>query len=136
FLQVVGPVGPVAGDGAVDESGPGRAERRGPKPETVGRTGSQVLHEYVGAVDEPQQQVPVAGVLDVKLDAFLAPVEPGEVAGLSERRVVVIAGEVAGAGPFDLDDASSEVGQLPGRERRGNGLLQGDDGDAVKGIRH
>jgi hypothetical protein len=51
-------------------------------------------------------------------------------------RPVIAAGEVASARSLDLDHARAEVGELPGGERRGDGLLQGDDEDAVKRMPH
>ena len=50
-----------------------------------------------------------------------------------DRRVVVPR-EVAAVRALDLDDAGAEIGELPRRERRGNGLLQGDDGDVGEGM--
>lgn len=47
--------------------------------------------------------------------------------------MVVVPGEVALARPLDLDDASAEVSQVPGGERTGDGLFEGDDGDAGQG---
>ena len=46
---------------------------------------------------------------------------------------VVPAGEVAAVDPLDLDDPGAEVGELPGGEGGRDGLLDGDDGDAVEG---
>jgi len=51
--------------------------------------------------------------------------------GLSEHRGVVAASEIAFAGALDLDHAGPEIGQLPCRKRRGDGLLDRDDGDAL-----
>ena len=81
------------------------------------------------------EQRPVGGVLEVELDAFLAAVEPDEVGGLAVYGRVVAAGEVACAGPLDLDHARAEVGELPGGERRGDRMLQGDHEDAVQRMR-
>jgi hypothetical protein len=36
------------------------------------------------------------------------------------------------AGPLDLDDARTEVGKLPRAERRGDRMLECDDGDAIE----
>src|SRR6185437_9949338 len=36
------------------------------------------------------------------------------------------------AGPLDLDHPRPQVGELPGRERRGDRLLERDDGDPLK----
>src|SRR6202041_1233628 len=99
-------------------------------------TRGQVLDEHVGAVDEPADQVTVAWVLEVELDALLAPVQPDDVAGLAEGGAIVAAGEVAAARPFDLDDPRAEVSELTGGEGRGHGLLKGDDSETVEGMSH
>lgn len=39
-----------------------------------------------------------------------------------------MAGEVPLAHALNLDDAGAEVGEVPGGERRGDRLLEGDDG--------
>jgi hypothetical protein len=47
--------------------------------------------------------------------------------------VVVVAGEVTFPRTFELDHACAEVGEVPGGERPGHSLFQGDDGDAREG---
>ncbi len=46
--------------------------------------------------------------------------------------LVVAAGEIAGTGPLDLDHPCAEVGQLARAERRGDGVLEADHGDAIE----
>src|SRR3569832_544854 len=53
--------------------------------------------------------------------------------GLVALAIVVGAREVAHAGALDLDHARAEIGQLPRAERRGDRMLQRDDGNAVQG---
>src|SRR5207249_1719491 len=45
---------------------------------------------------------------------------------------VVAAREVAGARPFDLDDARAKIRKLPRRKRRSHRLLDGDHGDSLQ----
>ena len=105
------------------------AELGGAEPQPLGRAGREVLHEDVGPGQQGGQRRLAVGAFHVELDRFLAPVQPDEVARLAEHGPVVAAGEVAGAGPLDLDDPGAEVGELPGGERRRDGLLQRDDRD-------
>jgi len=53
--------------------------------------------------------------------------------GQAIHPLIVAAREIAHLGPLDLDDPGAEVRQLPGTERRGNGVLEGNDGDAIQG---
>ena len=50
--------------------------------------------------------------------------------------LVVAAREVAHAGTLDLDDARAEVGELARGERRGDRVLERDDGDAFERFHH
>src|SRR5690606_19883399 len=65
--------------------------------------------------------------------AFLGPVGPDEVRGQAVDALVIAPGEIAGAGPLDLDHAGAEIGQLARTERRGDGVFEADHGDAVEG---
>ena len=69
------------------------------------------------------------GSFEVEGEGLLAPVAPHEVRGETAGGGVVAAREVAAVDPLDLDDAGAEVGELPGGERRGDGLFDGDDGE-------
>ena len=64
------------------------------------------------------------GLLEIEGERLLAPVEPDEIGREALDRGVVGAGEVAPAGPLDLDDFGAEIGQMPGAERSGNGLFE------------
>jgi hypothetical protein len=100
------------------------------EPEPLGGTRCEVLHEHVGPGEQPAHDPGAAGAgigLEVERKALLRPVEPHEVAGLAADGGVVGAGEVPVARPLDLDHAGAELGELAGGERRGNGLLAGDD---------
>jgi hypothetical protein len=99
-------------------------ERAGFQPEPADRARRQVADEYVRPGDQRVERGPPVTGLQVERDRLLGPVEPDEPAGKSVTgRVVVVPGEVPAAGAFDLDDAGAEVGQVPGGERRGDGLL-------------
>ena len=52
------------------------------------------------------------------------------------HHVVVVAGEVAAAGSLHLDHPGAQIGQVPGRQRSRDGLLDGNDGDALERKRH
>ena len=53
-------------------------------------------------------------------------------AGHPVHGAVVVAGEIAGSRPLDLDHPGAEVGELAGGQRHGHRLLQRDDGDSRK----
>ena len=71
------------------------------------------------------------GVLHVEREAFLGAVGPDEVRRQAAHALVVAAREVADAGALDLDDAGAEVGELARRERRGDRVLERDDGECL-----
>jgi hypothetical protein len=52
-------------------------------------------------------------VLDVERQAFLRPVGPDEMRRESLDALVVRAREIADAGTLDLDDARTEIGEVP-----------------------
>jgi hypothetical protein len=72
-------------------------------------------------------------VLEVEGEAALAAVEPGEPGRAAVDDAVVIAGKVAFAAPFDLDNIGAEVGEVASAERRRDGLLKADDPQAGEG---
>ena len=102
-----------------------------PRPSRSAAPGARFCTKTSARPSSAAEHRAVAGLLEVELDALLAAVQPDEVAGLAVHGPVVAAGEVAGAGPLDLDHARAEVGELAGGERRGHRLLQGDDGEAA-----
>src|SRR5574337_1296033 len=55
---------------------------------------------------------------------------------LAVHTLVVAAREVAAAGALDLDHARAQVGELARGKGRGDGVFEGDDGDAVEGAGH
>ena len=74
-------------------------------------------------------------MFDVESEAFLRAVAPDEIGGQPAHAFIITAGEIAGPGPFDFDHARAQIGQLAGRERRGDGVLQGDDSDSIERTR-
>jgi hypothetical protein len=136
LLHAVGAIWAVAGDRAVDQPLPARPQRRRAEAEPLGPAGGQVLHEHVRPVDEPAQQRPAGVVLEVENDGLLAPVQPHEIGRLAVYGLVVATREVAPVRPFDLDYPRAEVGELPGGEGGGDGLLEGDDEDALQSVPH
>ena len=113
-----------------------RARRAGAPRPSRSAARREVLHEHVGALQQPEHRLDVARGLEVEGDALLGPVEPHEVARHPVHGLVVAAREVPGAGPLDLDHPRAEVGEVPGGQRGGHRLLASDDGDAVQGERH
>ena len=122
----------VAGDVADDQPRVHRLKLVGGQPHPGRGAGREVLHEHVGRRQQPQQHLASPWVLDVEGERLLAAVGPDEVRAQAVDAVVVAAGEVAGVGPLDLDHPGAEVGQLPGRVRRGDRLLERDDGRTTK----
>jgi hypothetical protein len=125
----------VAADVADDQPGMRFAQRLAADAETVGGARRQVLHEDVGLGDHRAHEFEILRLLQVDAAGLLAPVDPHEIARLTERIVVVAAGEVA-VRAFELDDPRAGVGQPRGRKRRGHGLLQCDDGRSLQRAVH
>src|SRR6478672_4436610 len=71
-------------------------------------------------------------MLHVEGEALLAAIGPHEVRRQATHALVVAACEVPDAGAFDLDDACAEIGELSRGERRGDRVLERDNGDAGK----
>ena len=110
-------------------SGPqlGRAQ-----PEALGGAWRQVLQEHVGFRQQPLEHILRRLVLDVEREALLRAVGPDEVRGQSLDGLVIAARRIAAAGALDLDHARAHFGELAGRERPGDDLLERDDGNAFK----
>src|SRR5438445_10645357 len=68
----------------------------------------------------------------VERQALLRAVGPDEMRGEPAHALVVAPRKIAHSGPLDLDDACTEVGELPCAERRRDRVLQRDDGDAFE----
>ncbi len=102
------------------------------QPHPRGRARSQVLHQYVGLGQELVEHLGSGVLLHVQAQAFLRAVGPDEMRGQAVDPLVITAGEIAGTGPLDLDHPCAEVGQLARAERRGDGVLEADHGDAIE----
>ena len=103
----------------------------GAESEALDGAGRKVLNEDVGLSNKRPQRCDSRLALEVEHDALFVAVDPHEVARLTVHGRVVRTGKITGVA-FDFDDASAEVAELTGRERRGHGLLETDDGDAVE----
>ena len=125
----IGPPAPESGHVDHDQFGSLRTQFVGAKTQTFGGAGCEVLQEDVGAVDQAPHDATALLGLEVDGERLLAAVEPDEVRSGAVDDVVVAAGEVAAVDAFDLDHARAEVGEVAGGQRRGDGLLDGDDGD-------
>jgi hypothetical protein len=69
-------------------------------------------------------------MLDVERETLLRAVAPDEVRREPANALVVTTREIADTGSLDLDDACAEIGELTRAERRGDRVLERDDGDA------
>ena len=117
-------VGAVAGDIAKDKAGVIGVQRGRIQPHARRRTGGEVLDEHIRGGGQLAQRGQPRRVLEIQCQAFLGPVGPGEMRGDTARTGVIGAGEIAGTGAFHLDHACAQIGKLPRRKRRGNGLFQ------------
>jgi len=101
-----------------------------------GGCGREILHKNVGAGHQLFKGGAVGRDLQVQLDALFAPVRPYEEGRRASHGGVVPAGEVTFARTLDLEHRRAEVGELPGRKRGGDRLLEGDDDHSVEGRAH
>ena len=132
LLVAVGAVVAVAGDVADDQLRVPGVQRFERQAHARGGAGRQVLQQHIGAGQQIHQRGQGVGILQVEREAFLAAVGPHEVRGLTVHAGVVGTREVAHARPLHLDDTRAQVGQLAAGKGRGDGVLERDDGDAVK----
>ena len=134
LLVAVRAVVAVAGDVADDDAGLVRRQRVVRQAEARRRARRQVLHDDVGRFDDqPLEDRLRLRMLDVERQALLRAVGPDEMRREPAHALVVAAREIADAGALDLDDARAEVRELSRRERRGDRVLERDDGDAGQG---
>jgi hypothetical protein len=71
-------------------------------------------------------------MLDVEREALLRAIGPDEMRRETVDALVVAAREIADAGPLDLDHPRAEIGELARGERRGDRVLERDDGDSFQ----
>ena len=122
----------VAGDPAPDEARMARGKLVVTQAEPLHGAGREIVHEDVGAREEPLAHVAIVRVLHIEHDAALAAIQPREVRRDAVERAIVMAREIAAAGPLDLDHVRAHVGELARAERSGRGLLERDDPYAIE----
>ncbi|MNY03000.1 hypothetical protein D3C86_1355960 [compost metagenome] len=93
----------------------------------------QVLHQHIGLLQQLLENDLRFLLLEIQRDAFLGAIGPDEMRSHAAHTLVIATGEVAAAGPFDLDHPRTQVRQLPRAKRRGNGVFEADHGDAIEG---
>jgi methionine-S-sulfoxide reductase len=96
----------------------------------------RIAEDTIGPRNDRLQRIKLRRVLQVERKAFLASVGPDEVRRLALHPRVVGAGEVAAAGPLNLDHARAEVGELPRAEGRGDRVFERNNEEAVQGSCH
>ena len=124
LFVAVGAVGAVPAEVAHDQVGEIGLQAGVVEAEPLDRAGRQVLDEDIGPLQQLRQDLLTGRGLQVERQRLLRAVGPGEVAAQPEGGGVIVAGEVAAAGPLDLDDAGAEVGQMARGQRRRDRLLQ------------
>ncbi len=116
----VRPVLSVAGDRGVDEVGIDRLHVVVAEPESVHRSGPEVLDEHVGVLDELADEVGSGGLLEVDDDRAFPAVVVREDAGHPALVGAEESHDVAESGRLDLDDVGSLVGEHHRGERPGD----------------
>ena len=122
----------IARDRAADQSRIILAQSGRREAELIHRARLEILDQHVGFRDQVFQRGAAIGLREIDDARVLAAVEPDEIARLAFRGGVVTAREIA-LRAFDLDDMRAGVGKARRAERRGDGLLDGDDGETFKG---
>jgi hypothetical protein len=105
--------------------------------ETLGHTGTCVLHQHVGCFDQRIQHVAVGGILQVQRDAALVSIqrqEAGTVLAL-ETKTHRMTRRVADLGRLDLDDIGAHVTQQHAAEWPRHDLRNIQYADAGQGQR-
>ena len=105
----------------------GRLQRLVAKAQPRGGAGGEILQQHVGAGEQFGQDLAAGGVFHVQCYAAFAAVEPNEVAANPVDVIVVVAGEIAAAGPLDLDHIGAKIGEVTTAQRRRHRMLQRDD---------
>ncbi len=126
-----------AGDGAVDQVRVDGGHGVVVDAEARGDPGGEVLHRDVGLAREVADDLARVGPSEVEAEAFLADIDPREVAALVVaprlELEVALAHVVAAAGALDLDDARAEVGQETGAVRPGEDTCEVEDHEVREG---
>src|SRR5262245_56038924 len=91
----------VAGNTAPDEPGMACAQLRGAESKPVRGARREVLHEDVGTLDEPRQDLLRVAMLYIERETFLRAIDPDEMRGEPVDGVIVMPRRIAGVGPLD-----------------------------------
>lgn len=99
--------------------------------------GVVVLDEHVGAPEQPEEDVPPLGAVDVEGHPALVGVQEREQAASLGVRLVAgertpVPGPVAGPGALDLDHVGAEVGEELGAVGSGDEVPELNDPDVVQ----
>ena len=123
----------IAGDIANNQLGIDGFQRFVAQTQPSGGARREVLQQHVGTADQPIQHRSGGRLLHIEGDAALAAIEPHEMAALAMDETIVVAGEIADARPFDLDDIAAHVREVPAAQRRGDSVFQRDGAHALQG---
>ena len=122
----------VAGDVAHDHARMVPAQGFVAQAQPPRSTRGQVLNQNVGTLQQAGEHLHRHRLLQVQRQALLGAVGPDEVRGQAAHPVIVGAREIPRTRALDLDDARAQVGKLARAQRRGDRMLERDDGDAVE----
>ena len=111
------PVRAVAGDGAVDEPGIDRLQRREPQAQPVHDPGSEPLQDHVRLCRQPLENLLALRLFQVQGQRPLVAVEDHMVAAVVAQQRRPPADVVPALGIFHLDHISAEIRQQHGAER-------------------
>src|SRR5207237_4819755 len=92
-----------------------------------------VLHQYVRLAEQASENLGRLRVFEVERQALLGAVGPDKMRGLAAHAFVVGTREIAAARTLDLDHARAEIGKLTRTKRRGDRVLERNDGHTVEG---
>ena len=112
FLVPIRPRVAVAGDIADDERRIGLPQSVRSERQPCRGAGRKVLDEYVGARQQPRQDLFRLRLLEIQRQRLLRAVQPDEMTRHALDRCVVRTGEVSSARALDLDHTRAEVSQV------------------------
>ena len=101
------------------------------KAQSCQRAGLEVLDQHIGPLQQYRKRRLARFRGQIERDAFLAAVQPNEIARLAVGNRVVAAREIA-FGALDLDDISAGIGQACGGKGSRHRLLDCDNLDAFQ----
>ena len=119
---LVRPVLPEAGNGAVDDARIDDLDGGVAEAEAGHYAGSKVFHDDIGLGGQLQENIPGLVLLEVEGQAALVAVDGQEVGAFrADKGRPPVAGIVAAARQFNLEDVGAIVAQHQGTERAGQG---------------